>query len=77
MGQIMHYWQHPLLGDGANRYLHPDYGVLEEEFGTTIYDWEQMPLSEATLATALLLYEAVRQRIAAGITADPGAGQDP
>ncbi len=46
MAQVMRYWQHPETGrgyKGYNQLLHPQYGWIEADFGSTTYDWENMP----------------------------------
>ena len=72
MGQIMRYWQYPATGTGSHSYLanffsvdtsYGDYGMLSANFGTTTYDYSQMPnrltaFSSSTQvnAVATLLY---------------------
>lgn len=60
MAQVMNYWEHPKQGTGVHGYLHPKYGLLKADFGTTRYQWEQMPdsLSGPNAAVATLMYHA-------------------
>ncbi len=58
MGQIMHYWSHPPQGEGSNFYYEDDYGLIEVDFGSSFYDFSNMPATYATSATQLLLYHA-------------------
>ena len=53
MGQVMHYWQHPAKGTGSHSYdcnhaayldgVYGDYGTLSANFGSTTYDFANMP----------------------------------
>lgn len=43
MAQIMKYWNYPTTGKGSHSYLSAGYGVLEADFGSTTYQWSQMP----------------------------------
>ena len=43
MAQIMKYWGYPNNGRGSSRYHHSDYGVLTADYGSTQYQWAQMP----------------------------------
>ncbi|MBO4653915.1 MAG: thiol protease/hemagglutinin PrtT [Bacteroidales bacterium] len=75
MGQVMHYWRHPAQGTGSHSYecnhsahlqgQYGDYGILSANFGTTTYDYNNMPnhLTSSTpssqiLPIAKLLYHA-------------------
>lgn len=65
--QIMKYWNHPVTGYGSHTYVaqnnRTSYGVLSANFGSTTYDWNNMPsaLTSASSPTeidavALLMY---------------------
>ena len=43
--QVMKYWNHPLQGTGSYCYVHDTYGQLCADFGSTTYDWDNMPVS--------------------------------
>ena len=43
MAQIMKYWNYPTKGTGSHSYSHPTYGNLSADFGSTTYQWSQMP----------------------------------
>jgi len=43
MAQIMKYWNYPTNGNGSYSYLHSTYGNLSANFGSTTYQWAQMP----------------------------------
>lgn len=63
MSQVMKYWNHPLQGTGSHTNYNSGFGALTANFGTTTYDWDNMPLSlrnsspqEEIEAVALLMY---------------------
>lgn len=43
MSQIMKYWNYPEKGKGNHSYNHIKYGNLSADFGSTTYQWENMP----------------------------------
>jgi len=43
MGMIMHYWGYPAQGTGAHSYTPDGYPTQTVNFGTTTYDWANMP----------------------------------
>ncbi len=43
MAQIMKYWNYPTNGKGSNSYLSSIYGKFMADFGSTTYQWSQMP----------------------------------
>jgi len=47
MSQIMRYWSYPPQGTGTNSYQ-SNYGTLSVDFGTTTYNWANMPNSIST-----------------------------
>jgi len=58
MGQICNYYRFPQTGIGSYSYECPPYGELSADFGNSIYNWDEMPLSvhESSLSTAQILY---------------------
>ena len=44
MAQIMKYWEYPKKGYGNKSYRSDYYGTLSADFGSTAYDWDNMPL---------------------------------
>ena len=56
MSQIMHYWEYPSQGAGSNYYNEDDYGMLEVDFSTAFYDYDNMAATYATSASQQLLY---------------------
>ncbi len=66
MSQVMRYWQHPVRGTGTHSYYwspdepywSPDGRVLSADFGSTTYDWANMP-DEASSASPPVVKNAV------------------
>lgn len=54
--QIMRYWEHPSQGLGSNSYYHSDYGTISANFGTTTYNWSNMPNNSPTNYSRELLF---------------------
>jgi hypothetical protein len=71
MAQIMKYWNYPTKGVGSHSYEHPTYGNLSADFGSTTYQWSQMPNSVITQndAVATLMYHC-------GVSLDAEYGPD-
>lgn len=53
MAQIMKYWNYPATGTGFHSYNHSYYGTLSAAFGSTTYNWANMPnrLTNASTST--------------------------
>lgn len=58
MAQIMKFWNFPTKGAGSHSYYHHTYGTLSADFGSTTYQWSQMPdkLTSQNDAVATLMY---------------------
>lgn len=58
MAQIMKYWNYPTKGKGSNSYTNAKYGIISADFGSTTYQWDQMPdsLIGSNNAVATLMY---------------------
>lgn len=58
MAQIMKYWNYPATGIGSHSYQHSIYGTLSADFGSTTYQWSQMPdnVTSENSAVATLMY---------------------
>ena len=56
-GMIMKYHSHPHTGTGSHSYNHATYGTLSADFGSTTYDWANMPFSGSNENVAQLLYQ--------------------
>lgn len=62
--QIMRYWRHPVHGRGSHSYDAEQYGVLQVNYDSSYYDWDNMPIRlnsysspEQNAAVAKLCYE--------------------
>lgn len=53
MGQILNYYRWPLQGNGSYSYNDTVYGTISADFGSTFYQWDEMPVSLTTSNTAL------------------------
>lgn len=76
MSQVMKYWDHPTQGVGSHSYYCPGFGQLSANFGSTTYDWENMPVQlsngssqEQIDAVATLMYHC-------GVSVDMGYAID-
>ena len=58
MGQIMHYWGHPVSGSGYSSYYHSTYGPISVDFSNFSYNYDNMSNEYATFDSQLLLYHA-------------------
>ena len=58
MCQIMHFWSHPNQGTGDNYYYHLEYGLIEADFSSAVYDFNTMPANYANSDSQLLLFHA-------------------
>lgn len=58
IAQIMKYWNYPTTGTGSHSYLSSGYGILSADFGSTTYQWSQMPdvVASQNDAVAMLMY---------------------
>lgn len=51
VAQVMKYWNHPAQGTGSHSYTQSPFGTLSANFGTTTYNWAQMPNALGTTST--------------------------
>ena len=56
MGQIMHYWGYPEMGEGSNTYYDDEIDNVEIDFSQAYYDFNSMAATYSTPASRLLLY---------------------
>lgn len=49
--QVMKFWEHPQTGTGSHSYTCGNYGTLSADFGSTTYDWGNMPSSLSYYST--------------------------
>ncbi|PKN79623.1 MAG: hypothetical protein CVU48_04740 [Candidatus Cloacimonetes bacterium HGW-Cloacimonetes-1] len=71
MGQILRYWNHPVIGSGSHSYNSDSYGMQSADFGNTVYDWSAMADTVITenSAVSTLLYHC-------GVAVDMEYGTD-
>lgn len=71
MAQIMKYWNYPSQGSGSHTYTDPTYGSLTADFGSTTFNWANMPNSvvDTNIDVATLMYEC-------GVSVDMTYGAD-
>lgn len=76
MAQIMKYWEYPKKGNGSHSYVHNTYGTQYADFGSTTYDWDNIPLvcynsspQEVIDAVSTLVFQA-------GVAVDMNYGPD-
>lgn len=43
--QVLRHWRYPVHGTGYHNYSYTDYGLVEANFETEYYNWENMPVS--------------------------------
>lgn len=56
--QVVNYWKFPSTGYGSHTYTHRTYGTLSADFGSTTYQWANMPDS-LTSASSQAEMEAI------------------
>ncbi len=76
MAQVMKYWNYPAQGSGSHSYTPDGYATQTVNFGTTTYEWDNMPNSISSYsqqtyidAVATLLYHC-------GVAVDMAYGYD-
>lgn len=82
MAQVLNYWEYPKQGYGFHSYNHSRYGTLSANFGSTTYDWVNMPnqlvASSSTVqknAVATLMYHCgVSVDMNYGVSSTGGSG---
>jgi hypothetical protein len=59
MAQVLKFWNFPAQGAGFNSYNDPKYGMQSADFGSTTYDWNNMPLvlNGPNAAIATLMFQ--------------------
>lgn len=80
--QIMKYWNWPTYGNGTHSYAHSSLGTLSADFGSTTYQWSQMPTaltssssaSQLTAIATLMYHVGVSIDMDYDVTANGGSG---
>lgn len=76
MAQVLKYWNSPVTGAGFNSYNDPNYGTQSADFGSTTYDWNNMPLllNGPNTPIATLMYQCgVSVNMTYGVAAAGGS----
>lgn len=76
MAQIMKHWDHPRSGVGSSRYRHPDYGTLSADYGSTVYQWNQMPNQLGSGSSSAQLSAVATLMSHCGVSVQMGYGVD-
>jgi len=77
MAQVLKYWNFPVNGAGFHSYNDPKYGTQSADFGSTTYDWTNMPdmVTSTNNAVATLMYHCgVSVDMTYGVAATGGSG---
>ena len=76
MAQVMKYWEYPRTGIGQHGYQHSMYGWQHAFFGSTVYDWDNMP-AVATTSSPYAVKDAVAiLNYHCGVSVDMNYGTD-
>lgn len=70
MAQVMKYWNSPATGNGFHSYNHPTYGTLSASFGSTTYDWTNMPNQLTSTSTSAQKNAVATLMYACGVSVD-------
>lgn len=75
MGQIMHYHGHPTSGTGSHSYT-SSYGTESANFGSTTYDWSNMPGNVTSSSPASQKNEVAKLIYHCGVSVDMNYGDN-
>ena len=68
MAQIMKYWDYPTSGTGSHSYTHSTYGLQSVNYGSTTYNWENMPAYLSSSSTTEQINEVARLMYHCGVS---------
>ena len=68
MAQIMKYWDYPTSGTGSHSYTHSTYGLQSANYGSTTYNWENMPAYLSSSSTTEQINEVARLMYHCGVS---------
>ena len=68
MAQIMKYWDYPTSGTGSHSYTLPTYGLQSANYGSTTYNWENMPTYLSSSSTTEQINEVARLMYHCGVS---------
>ena len=75
MAQILKYWgTDSIPGIGSHSYIHETYGLQSADFGNTVYNWGNMPLSLSGSSTPKQINEVARLMYHCGVSVDMDYG---
>ena len=74
MAQVMKYWNWPATGVGQHSYATSSYGTLSADFGTTIYDWDNMPTALSSSSTSAQVTAVATLMYHCGVAVEMGYG---
>ena len=74
MAQVMAYWKRPVTGQGSHSYSHSLYGTLSANFGTTTYDWTNMPYQLDNSSSAAEIRAEAQLVYHCGVAVEMGYG---
>ena len=73
--QIMKYWNHPSTGYGSHSYVHSS-GTLSANFGSTTYNWNNMPSSLTSSSTSAQVNAVATLMYHIGVAIEMNYGSD-
>ena len=73
--QIMKYWNHPSTGYGSHSYVHSS-GTLSANFGTTTYNWNNMPSSLTSSSSSAQVNAVATLMYHIGVAIEMNYGSD-
>ena len=76
LAQVMKYWEWPIIGNGYYSYNTFWYGKQSANFGSTYYDWSNMPDSVIATSTASEMYAVATLMYHCGVAMDMDYGYD-
>ena len=68
MAQILKYWDYPTSGTGSHSYTHSTYGLQSANYGSTTYNWENMPAYLSSSSTTEQINEVARLMYHCGVS---------
>jgi Peptidase C10 family/Spi protease inhibitor/Lamin Tail Domain len=74
MAQVMRYWKYPLTGLGNHSYFSLWYGTQSANFGSTIYDWNNMPIELNSSSTSTQINAVATLMYHCGVSVDMNYG---
>ncbi|MBT3245025.1 MAG: T9SS type A sorting domain-containing protein [Bacteroidetes bacterium] len=72
--QVLSYWKYPVRGVGYHSYTYEKYGLVEADFGSTVYNWDNMPLTLKFSDPESKYTDVATLMLHAGVSADESIG---